>query len=91
MKLECINATFSDRYHRNKEIYPVKGQIYTLRHSFTEDGTTYIQLNEIVNPHLKYHGYDGLCEMGFNLKRFRPITDISAFTKLTKVKELEEV
>lgn len=34
-------------------------------------------------------GETSMCEPSFDLKHFRPVTDISALQKLTKVRELE--
>lgn len=90
MRLECIDDDVYPSWRRLVEIHPVKGRIYTLRESFDEEGYTYIRLVEIVNKLMDYGEPYGMQEVAFNREKFRPVTDISALTKLTKVKELED-
>lgn len=65
------------------EVHPVRGGVYTVRDCFPSayfDGMYAVRLEEIVNARLTYaHGVD---EVAFLSIRFRPLTDISVFTRM---------
>lgn len=92
MKVVCINNTRSFDGGRGDEIHPTIGTIYTVRSHevFQRSGESlygYL-LEEIRNPINHYIG--GPREFFFQKKHFRPLTDISALQKLTKVRKLED-
>lgn len=90
MRVECI-IHFPRRSNCPNENIPINGGIYTVRSRRTVGGITGYLLNEIINEPQIYSDSGGVAlECGFDVKGFRPITDISALTKLTKVKELED-
>lgn len=86
MKVECINDDWS--LPLSFITYPVKGQIYHVRSIITREGKRGYYLEEIVNEPGNWR--DGFFEPAFAAESFRPITDISALTRLTKVRELED-
>jgi hypothetical protein len=94
MKVVCIVDITPRRVGDFVEKVPVKGQVYTVRGRKT---ATYVghgthsgyYLSEIVNPPKPY--MDGFEECAFHVSWFRPVTDISVFTRLLNVKKLEKV
>lgn len=65
------------------EIHPIKDEVYTIRDWFPSVyaiGGYAIRLEEIINKPLEY--CDGWDEVAFDSRRFRPVTDISVFTKM---------
>lgn len=98
MKVVCINDNWqhkaSDGSLRPRFpdlIYPVKGQVYTIRQILTFENAPFYLFDEIKNPEMIW--ILGVHEMCFATYFFRPVTDISELQKLTKIKthELEEV
>ena len=87
MKVVCIDH-LHNTFQYPDEIMPVKGQIYTVRNTLRLGDITGYYLVEIINkPKWYQHGF---MELAYNVTHFRPVTDISALTELTKVKELED-
>lgn len=83
MKVECINI---DRIRGTVPFYPggilKLGAIYTVTGRATHtNGSPCYNLAETDNESFRPHFY---------VERFRPLTDISALTILTKVRELED-
>lgn len=84
MKVVCI---CDDWFTYAGIIYPTKGTVYTIRGKYGDKyfkmmGYWFVELRNQPN-------IDGI-EPSFDVNCFRPVTDISALTKLTKVKELED-
>lgn len=81
----CIDDDFHQRFPEDVgTIFPVKGQIYTVRSvELTRYGPA-ITLVEIINVDQLYE--DGFGELNFLPRRFRPVverkTDISIFTRM---------
>lgn len=93
MRVECIKDFEAQRLRRpyKDEIFPVFGQIYTVRDIKSAIGggdRKFYLLEEIINAPRQYNNAFG--EPAFESTGFRPVTDISALTKLTKVRELED-
>ena len=82
MKVVCIRGFLA-----RDEICPIVGQVYTVRDVTNYFGIKAYRLHEIINKPKQYAEDFGECS--FVASHFRPVTDISAFTKLTKVKERE--
>ena len=91
MKVECIRGF--DELKQTQvymgEIYPVVGMVYTVRNITTFADMTGYRFHEIINKLNLYR--NGLDECSFHSAHFRRVTDISALTQLTKVRELEDV
>lgn len=91
MKVECIRADWPNAYKHHGCTTPTLGQILTVRWA-DEDS---LRFEEIMNPddipcHHHGTGTSSITEPSFDRRYFRPITDISALQKLTKVRELED-
>ena len=79
----CTNAKPTSAKRKTLgEIYPVEGQVYTIRATRVWHGEPGVHLEEIVNQPRKYVG--GVDEVWFRASRFAPIkkTDISVFLKM---------
>lgn len=71
-KVVCL-GTAPRRPECPGEIFPRKGEIYTVRETcYSQCGVPCIRLVEIVNPILEY--IKGPSEMAFDVIDFRPIT-----------------
>jgi hypothetical protein len=99
MRVICIRSFDDVRNDRRMcygdEILPEEGKIYHVRKIIPPEPRGIRQMNaylleEIVNVPRLYHP-DTMREIMFGENRFRRITDISALTRLTKVRELEDV
>jgi hypothetical protein len=94
MKVVCIVDVSKSQFPRlgYYEIGPVYNQVYTVRKKLTYTiGNKKIYgylLEEIVNIPQRYS--QGVEEVNFATRMFRPITDISDLQKLTKVREKED-
>lgn len=92
MRYECITDMNDVKKNRRlvygSEIFPVLHGVYTIRAIEYFGSHKGYLLNEIVNEPRAYNG--GRRELIFGAEHFRPITDISALTQLTKVRELED-
>lgn len=78
-KVVCIH----DFRPQPDEVHPVRGSVYTVRDCFLLaffDNLFAVRLEEIVNARMMYaNGFD---EVAFLSIRFRPLTDISVFTRM---------
>jgi hypothetical protein len=88
MRVKCIKS-FDVRGRIYQEIIPLVGVTYTVRAlmHYPQAGYGYL-LEEIRN---EPHNYaEAFAETIFDTKHFRPVTDISIFTRLTKIRKLED-
>ena len=74
-RVKCIDDAFTpERFIQMVELgmqAPVKGQVYTIRKAWFEEGEYGLLLTEIINP--KHHFSKGLLEPGFYGYRFRTL------------------
>lgn len=93
MRVVCIKD-FSQLSGLRGETLPIVGNIYTVREvvHYYKDRPAY-RFMEIINSPRMYctSGGNVMDECCFATRNFRPVTDISALIKLTKVRELEDV
>lgn len=63
--------------------WPKLGSVYTVRTiDICDDGIKYIRLHEVINPIRPFS--DGVIEAGFVIRRFRPLTDITALEQIAR-------
>lgn len=93
MRVQCITDFESHRGGYKTEILPIKGEIYNIRGIVRRYDAIGYHLEEIVNTFRWYRDRRNasfFCEVSFDTKDFRPITDISSLVRLTKVRKLED-
>jgi hypothetical protein len=93
MRVQCITDFESARGAYTTEILPIKGEIYNIRGIIKREEATGYHLEEIVNTFRWYRDRRNasfFCEVSFDVRDFRPITDISSLVRLTKVRKLED-
>lgn len=81
-------------FHDDGETYPVYGGRYTIRGFDVTTAGVAIWLNEIVNVPRRYA--NGVCERGFDLRRFRPLIskteseDLAVFRRIADLAGVDE-
>jgi hypothetical protein len=78
-RVVCIDAG-PQRFGYSHEVVPKEGQAYTIRAILPGEEGACLLLDEIRNKPAQY--LQGLAELKFAARRFRPLTDISLFEKM---------
>jgi hypothetical protein len=84
-KVVCVDDDFFRPYLAEPLNLPIKGQVYTIRGSISDERWTWYWLVEIVNPPSSLDLLEfGKVEPAFKPSHFRPAveTDISIFTAM---------